>query len=352
MSINHYNNIPTGLFDANFHCVAHGVSSKDNNIGIINWWAASHEEAKIENLKKFVESQDICFFVSEEVYHKHNSIDMNKVFEMLNSHNVYYILFSYDLTLSVQPDPNRTYCNPWFFKSPLYVPSNFVPDLDYVEKQYAFNLMLGSNKSYRTIAYKVLKDNKNIYSKYLGHPEFKFDSIISLDEDDVASNLISQDVAQHKLNTTDGLERQGREYAIANIIPEKIYANTHFDIVTETFVKHQNMFITEKTAKPLATGRFFCWYNSNNVINYLQQFGFDFTHYEAEYDIMPNDVDRLNAILDLVKEIANNHLFIRDIYKKSKPARIHNMEVFNQHTKNFHSRLDEWLSSCLSCLNN
>ena len=347
MNINHYN-APT-VFEANFQYVARVGSSKDKNIGIINWWAASLEEAKIENLKKFVESQDICFFVGEEVYHKHNSIDMNKVFEVLNSHNVYYILFSHDLTLSVQPSPRRTYYNPWFFKSPLYVPSNFNPDLDYVEKQYVFNLMLGSKKSYRTIAYKVLKDNKNIYSKYLGHPEFKFDSIISLDEDDVASNLISQDVAQHKLNTTDGLERQGREYAIANIIPEKIYANTHFDIVTETFVKHQNMFITEKTAKPLATGRFFCWFNSNNVTDYLKQFGFDFTHYEAAYDNIANDINRLNAMLEVVEEITNNPLFIKDIYKKSKPARIHNMEVFNQHTQNFRSRLDDWV---LSCLNN
>jgi hypothetical protein len=318
------------------------------NIGIINWWWTSEEEAQIENLKKFVESQDICFFVSEEIFDRHHCVDMNKVFEVLNSHNVYYILFSYDLTLSVQPDPNRTYYNPWFFKSPLYVPSNFVPDLDYTEKQYAFNLMLGSNKSYRTIAYKVLKDNKNIYSKYLGHPDFKLDSTYSLDDDNVYDNLISQDVVQHKLNTMNSLEKEGRKYAISHVVPEKIYANTHFDIVTETFVKHQHMFITEKTAKPLATGRFFCWYNSNNVINYLQQFGFDFTHYEAEYDNIANDVDRLNAMLDVVEEIANNHLFVKDIYEKSKPARIHNMEVFNRCTKNFHSRLDEWLLSCLS----
>ena len=347
MNINHYNNAPTG-FEANFQNVAYAVSSKDKNIGIINWWWTSEEEAQIENLKKFVESQDICFFVSEEIYHRHNSVDMNKVFEVLNSHNVYYILFSYDLTLSVHPNPNRTYYNPWFFKSLLYVPSNFVPDLDYTEKQYAFNLMLGSNKSYRTIAYKVLKDNKNIYSKYLGHPKFKFDSIISLDEDGVVNNLISQDVVQHKLNTMNFLEKEGRGYPISHVVPEKIYANTHFDIVTETFVKHQNMFITEKTAKPLATGRFFCLYNSNNVINYLQQFGFDFTHYEAEYDNIANDIDRLNAMLDVVEEIANNHLFVKDIYEKSKPARIYNMEVFNQHTQNFYSRLDEWLLSCLS----
>jgi hypothetical protein len=119
----------------------------------------SKEEAQIENLKQFVESQDIWFFVREEIFDRHNDVDMHKVFAMLNLHNVYYILFSHDFTLDIRPDLGRTYCNPWFFKSPVYVPSKFIPDLDYVDKPYAFNLLLGSNKSYRTLAYKILKYN-------------------------------------------------------------------------------------------------------------------------------------------------------------------------------------------------
>ena len=144
------------------------------------------------------------------------------------------------------------------------------------------------------------------------------------------------------------VEREGSIYPISHVVPEKIYANTHFDIVTETFVKHQTMFITEKTAKPLATGRFFCWYNSYNVASYLEPYGFDFTHYEAEYDKKCNDVDRLDAMLELVEEIAGNPLFIKDIYEKSKSARIHNMEVFKQHTQNFDDSLSKWITSCLN----
>jgi hypothetical protein len=345
MNITHYTPHRTRYC---FNAVRLDESNRHKNIGVINWWSLSEEESQLENLKKFVDSQDICFFVSEEIFDRYNSVDMNKVFEMLNSCNVYYILFSFDASLDIQPSHNRTYYNPWFFKSPLYVPSNFIPNIDYVEKQYTFNLMLGSNKSYRTLAYKILKENNNIYSKYLGHPSFKIDNIPNLDNDDVYNDLISQDVVHHKLNTMSTVQRERSNYAISHVVPEKIYANTHFDIVTETFIKHQTMFITEKTAKPLATGRFFCWYNSYNAAVYLEPYGFDFTHYEAAYDKICNDVDRLEAMLELVEEIANNPLFIKDIYAKSKSARIHNMEVFKQHTQNFDASLTEWITSCLN----
>lgn len=347
MNINYYTNHLTSLVSC-VDSAMQAIPNNDKNLGIINWWWTSNEEAQLENLKKFVESQDICFCISEEIFNRHNDVDMNKVFELLNSYNVYYILFSHDLTLNIQPDLSRTYYSPWFFKSPIHVPPNFVPDFDYIEKPYNFNLMLGARKSFRTLAYKVLKDNKNIYSKYLGHPDFKFDNILNLDDDDVYTNLISQDVVQYKLNTMNFIERSGSKYPISHVVPEKIYANTHFDVVTETFVKHQNMFITEKTAKPLSTGRFFCWFNSNNVTDHLEKFGFDFTDYQAEYDKMHNDVDRLNSMLEVVEEISNNPLYVKDIYEKTKHARIHNMNMFNDYTSNFHTRLTEWIIDCLN----
>lgn len=352
MEISLYTNIRYGDIHSLIYNAIRQAPDHIKKVGIINWWWLTPDEIQLENLKNFVELQDICFFISEEIFDRyyagHEPIDMNKVFELLNSYNVYYIVFSHDLTLNIQPDKNRTFYNPWFFKSPLYIPSNFNADLDYIEKPYAFNLMLGSRKSYRTIVYNILKNNKNIYSKYLGHPKFKFDDIPNLDDYEVYKDLTSQDVAKDKLNTMNSLEKEGSEYPISHIVPLKIYSNTHFDIVTETLVKYQNMFITEKTAKPLATGRFFCWFNSSNVIDYLRKFGFDFANYEAEYDKIQGDIDRLDAMLEVVGEIVNNPLYIKDIYKKTKNARIHNMNLFKEHTNNFKTNLSNWILMCLN----
>jgi len=71
-------------------------------------------------------------------------------------------------------------------------------------------------------------------------------------------------------------------------------------------------------------------------------------HYEAEYDKMHNDVDRLNAMLEIVEEISNNPLYIKNIYEKSKNVRIHNMDVFKKQTEQFHKRTHEWLTANLT----
>jgi uncharacterized CHY-type Zn-finger protein len=344
--------IPThNRFESIFFKLSDLVSAPNIKVGIIDWWWTSAAEARVENLKKFVESQDICFFISEEVFNQHKSIDMNAVFKMLNSHNVCYLIFSKDFTLKEQPCPTKTFYYPWFFKGlgEFYVPTDFIPNLDYVEKPYAFNLMLGSEKWYRTYAYEKLKDNSNIYSTYLGHPEYKHHNLIQLDDTDIQTDLITQDVAQKKLHTTSFVEREGKPYLISHVVPQGVYANTHFDIVTETLVDSQNIFLTEKTAKPLITGRFFCWYNSENIINHLSQYGFDFSDYYAEYDMIPDNIDRLNSMLEVVKSIANDNLLLANIYEKTKIARIHNMETYKKHKENFTDRIETWI---LTMINN
>jgi hypothetical protein len=267
---------------------------------------------------------------------------------MLNSHNVFYITFSEDHNLTYEPNSHREFHAPWFFKSPLYVPSNFVPDLDYRDKSYAFNLMLGSNKPFRTLTYKVLKDNKNIYSTYLGHPVFKNNNLAELDDIDVQEDLTSQDVSSEKLFTMNFFVKEDKRYPLSHITPEKIYANTHFDIVTETFVKQAHNFVTEKTAKPLATGRFFVWYNSNNTAQYLERYGFRITGYTGYCDSIVHDVDRLDYMLELVDRISNDDMLIKKIYTDSKSARLHNMNNYKMQMKNFYGRLHNWMAECLS----
>lgn len=348
MNVEYYGGWRTSIEScfASLSIIAAGSPYK--KIGVINWWWLSEEESRLENLRKFLESCDICFFISEETLQRFPSIDINLVFELLNNYNVHYIFFFEDANLSVKPLKEKSFYSPWFFKSPLYIDDQFSPDLDYVEKQYTFNLMLGSLKSYRTVVYKLLKDNKGVYSSYLGHPKFKNDLHNNLDEEEIRNDLISQDVTSEKLNTMHHLIKGPVAYPISHVVPVPVYNNTHFDIVTETFIKQDTLFVTEKTAKPLATGRFFCWYNSNNISSYLERYGFDFTHYLTEqYDKFSNDVDRLDGLISVIEEISNNKLFIKDIYEKTRHVRIHNMEKYKTCNKQFYNDLMLWMAECL-----
>jgi len=63
---------------------------------------------------------------------------------------------------------------------------------------------------------------------------------------------------------------------------------------------------------------------------------------------MYNDVDRLTAMLEVVEEISNNPLYIKNIYEKSKNARIHNMNVFKKQTEQFYKRTHEWVTANLN----
>lgn len=318
-------------------------------VGIINWWWLSDSEIDLNSLKMFVERQDICFFLSEEVLDRYVKfgLDTNNVMALLNQYNVYYILFAEDNDLAVKPANQRLFYYPWFFKSPLYVSSSFKPDLVYREKQYTFNLLLGSNKSYRTLSYKVLKNNNNIYRSYLGHPQFKDQSMTFLDDEDIILDLTNQPIDVEKLNTMNSVQRADTSQIISHVVPEKIYANTHFDIVTETFVRQGHNFLTEKTAKPLATGRFFCWYASPRLGSHLERYGFIFDHDLALYDSMPDDVDRLNKFLDVVKELSSNQTLVKEIYTKTALSRKHNMDVYWKGRDSFVDNLFNWLQSCL-----
>ena len=325
------------------------ASSKYKNVGIINWWWLNKDQAQIDKLKEFLDTCDICFFISEETFDKFEHIDINDIFTLMSKYNVFYLLFSEDRNLHVQPPIERTICYPWFFKSPIYISKEFRPSLEYVEKPYVFNMLLGAEKPYRNIFYRLLKDNKNIYSSYLGHNTYKNDVIKNLDDKDIADDLTTQNVSRQKLYTMNKLLRGTDRHAISHIVPERIYNNTHFDFVTETSVKCNTAFVTEKTAKPLATGRFFCWYNSNNTREYLEKFGFDFGNYLSEpYDGQLSETDRINGLINIVDEACNNELFVKDIYEKTLSVRIHNMERFKSCQSEMFDGLKEWVTSCLN----
>lgn len=321
--------------------------NKNLKIGVINWWWLNNEQADITAIENFVDSNDITFFLSEEILSRYHHVDINKLFTVLNQKNVYYILAAEDYSLTVPPIRTKTFYYPWFFKIPLHDDENFKVDTDYVYKEYDFNLLLGSKKSNRSLMFKILKDNPKIYSTYFGHPKFKNLSKTSLEEAESLAVLDSQDIENEKLNTMLLLNKNDINYCLSQVVPRNIYNNSHFDIVAETFIKENHQFLTEKTAKPLATGRFFCWYASPHVKDYLGRYGFSFETYYQNYDSIDDHICRLDALLDDIKEISNNELLIKHIYDVTKDERMHNKINYENQRKRFLDDVDFWVGNVL-----
>ena len=165
-----------------------------------------------------------------------------------------------------------------------------------------------------------------------------------LEDEDILTNLANQDITSGRLQTMHQVWREWRNVCISHVIPKAIYNNSHFDIVTETQSVAENLnFTTEKTGKPIATGRFFIWYNSPNQIEYLRQFGFEFQDYLSDYDGIIDDGKRLEAVTELIKEIGDNENYIKKIYEDTKEARIHNQEVFKKLSNTSHPTMNSWI---------
>lgn len=321
------------------------MSKSSFKVGVINWWSLTDEQATVDNIIKFVDDNDICFFLSEEILYRGKNFNRNvdNIIIELNKRNVFYILFSDDKEAPF--NHQRTFYRPWFFKEMLHIPSAVSIDLDYKPKRYAFNMLLGSNKPYRTIKYKLLCSNKNVYSTYFGHPIYKNDSNIIFEEEDILTNLKNQDVTRNKINTMFFVSKENKTRPMSQTAPVAIYNNTHFDIVSESFIKNNHQFITEKVGKPLASGRFFCWYASVGLKDHLKNYGFSFDTYfsKSNYDTIDDNMSRLIEMINDVEYITNDDSLVRDIYIKTREERKHNIEVFKQHQKSFMSELVEWI---------
>mgnify|MGYP000291532590 FL=1 len=137
---------------------------------------------------------------------------------------------------------------------------------------------------------------------------------------------------------------------VSHIVPEKVYNNAHFDIVSETHPQSNSIsgWASEKTAKSLLCGRFFIWYNVPNVSSYLKKFGYELDSYALnDYDKQVNNENRFWKMVELIEEL-NNTNYIKKVYEDTKEARIHNMQVAKDGQKNTLSNLQEWIKERLS----
>jgi len=305
-----------------------------------------------------IKQYDICFFVIEEVLNTGAiptiPTTLQNMMTELDNLNVVYIKLSEDVNFPTAE--SKTFSIPWFITSDMYISKNTTIDFDYRPKDFTFNMLLGSDKHERTRAWEVLINENFIYSTYFGHQKFKLKSPKHLDDDDVILRLTRQNISNppgflsKNLNTMIGINRDNRGYKISHIIPESIYNNSHFDIAFETYsfakpasnLNHLH-FTTEKTGKPLSTGRFFIWYNCPHVVEYLRKFGFELQDYLCEYDSIIDDDKRLEAVLELIKEIGDNKNYIKKIYEDTKEARMHNQEVYKELMRTTPSNLRLWI---------
>jgi hypothetical protein len=108
----------------------------------------------------------------------------------------------------------------------------------------------------------------------------------------------------------------------------KDYISTEFEVVLETLFDDQRQQLTEKILRPIACKQPFILASSPGVLEYLRSYGFQtFSDiFNEDYDLIQDPVDRLNQIIQTMKEIAT----WTPKYKSIQMKKINEITKFNQ----------------------
>jgi hypothetical protein len=149
---------------------------------------------------------------------------------------------------------------------------------------------------------------------------------IMLDKDPAQ---MRQDLWHRKPGQVDFLIPEGDQLTREGI-------STYFEIVTETwFTNKDNLYITEKTIRPLVRLQPFIHVGSPHLLKQLHALGFQtFSPYiDESYDSIDDPYLRLEAIFNEIDRLCNMSIQeIHDIYCKLWPRVKHNYMHFNKNT--------------------
>lgn len=132
------------------------------------------------------------------------------------------------------------------------------------------------------------------------------------------------------------------------------YESTDIEVVLETLFDDSRIHLTEKSLRPMALAQPFILVSSPNSLKYLQDYGFETfdTIWDESYDQISDPVQRLEAIVELMKDISGwdqetKHKKIakaRTIAQKNK-QRFFSQEFLNLITGELEQNLSQALES-------
>ena len=174
-----------------------------------------------------------------------------------------------------------------------YLHSVFSSKFEY--KPYYFDALLGRNKPHRLVTYDAIKNNPKIYTKFnTAVNDINFD-----DWDPGVDNIFIPAGTKH---TVEYATYNNSQIRISQVIPERIYNNCYYSLVSETHAGNNMVFLTEKVAKPLIAKRLFILIGNRYSLKFLRELGFKTfsSVIDESYDSIEATSDRFAAALKQV----------------------------------------------------
>jgi hypothetical protein len=237
------------------------------------------------------------------------------------------------------------------------VRANEVVEYNYTSpRPYLFDVLLGGIKFHRKIVFDKLYTSGLLYKSLVSMTPAPGDSCFSIKSDykftvnnftdysspdlhkyehplilDFKSKAVTIE-EKHSVNTISTLYYKGNNAynpSMSFIIPNGIYQNTWYSIVTETNFQPVK-FLTEKTAKPLFARRIFVCFGSQGHLRFLREQGYlTFSSIiDESYDDELDHVLRFEMAWQQVLKLATMDPI--DVYSKVMPILEHNFQLINK----------------------
>jgi hypothetical protein len=163
-----------------------------------------------------------------------------------------------------------------------------------------------------------------LFSFHTARPEDLHQNYAKLSPD---LDLEWQSIAQNLPSRYDlVLELGGRQGN--DSIDHEAYTDSYVNLVTESSVQ-PDLFITEKTWKPIAAAQLFLVFGTPGTIKYLRNQGVDTFDDIIDHDFYDSEPDweiRLNKIHTLVDDLVTKDLY--QIYQDTKERRYYNQQMY------------------------
>lgn len=120
-------------------------------------------------------------------------------------------------------------------------------------------------------------------------------------------------------------------FRVSNTLKKELFLDSCINLVTETTFTKNELFLSEKILKPILSYQPFIVFGPQGYLKELRKYGFktfsDF--WDESYDDIENSVDRMKALLSLVKALNNKSIEeLNDIYKSTIDICVHNRNLF------------------------
>jgi hypothetical protein len=289
----------------------------------------NHVDIKIEYFSNLSYSkEDLHIFdLSDEPWRESLAEKLNEICERFKLQS--YLIFSHSLKYNYNPT----------FRNIVYMPHNYFDCVLGWDRNTALQSIDNNERQYFLSCLNRQPRINRIYNflKIIGKPYFK-EMLLSIhnlnDGNSVYNSKDEQYISEWMEDTMwDEWNKLAPTLPTACTndldIEHPAYHNAYLNLVTETFIQPNELFLTEKIWKPIACGQMFLVLGPTGVLSYLNDIGFDTYNDIIDHDRYQHISQwkaRIAAIHELLDEL--HELDWAKIYKDTRLRRLANARHF------------------------